>query len=117
MSKDEINVDLFDEVKRLQEENNSLKTSIAVNINDYVKVKLNDLGVSVLKEKHDNLNKMIHARGGNGLGEFELKVDEDGYTKFPLWDLMNIFGHLMVMGFEVPFETDIIFTRGNPITK
>lgn len=81
------------------------------NINDYVKVKLNDLGISILKAKRDELNKTIHANGGKVFGEFELKVDEEGYVKFPLWELMNTFGDVMVMGLEVPFETDIIVTR------
>lgn len=88
-----------------------------LNINEYVKVKINDLGISILKARHDELNKMIHANGGKGLGEFELKVDEDGYAKFPLWDLMNTFGHVMGMGFEVPFETDIIITKGRSISE
>jgi hypothetical protein len=88
-----------------------------LNVNEYVKVKLNDLGISILKERHDELNKRIHANGGKGFGEFELKVDEEGYTKFPLWDLMNTFGHAMVIGFDVPFETDIIVTKGEPISE
>lgn len=86
------------------------------NINDYVKVKLNDSGVAILKKRHDELNKRIQARGGKGLDEFELKVDADGYTKFPFWELMNLFGHLMIMGMDTPFETDIIVTNGKPIT-
>lgn len=87
------------------------------NVNDYVKVRLTDLGISILKERHDNLNNMILVNGGKGLGEFELKRDEEGYTKFPLWDLMNTFGHVMVMGFEVPFDTNIIVTKGEPISE
>lgn len=85
-----------------------------LNINQYVKVKLNDSGIAILKARRDEVNKKIHANGGKGLGEFELKVDEEGYTKFPLWELMNIFGHVMVMGLETPFETDIII---KPIIK
>lgn len=87
------------------------------NVNEYVKVKLNDLGISILKARHNELNGMIRARGGKGFGEFELKVDEEGYTKFPLWELMNIFGHAMVMGLDVPFETNIIVTKGKPISE
>ena len=88
-----------------------------VNINDYVKVKLNDLGISILKAKRDELNKMIRANGGKDFGELELKVDEEGYAKFPLWELMNTFGDVMVMGLEVPFETDIVVTKGKPVTE
>lgn len=87
------------------------------NINDYVKVKLNDTGVSILKNKHDELNKLIIGTGGKGLGDFELKVDEEGYTKFQLWHLMNTFGDSMIMGSETPFDTEIVFIKGKPITQ
>lgn len=88
-----------------------------VNSNDFVKVKLKESGIAILKEKRDELNKMIHANGGKGLGEYKLKVDEEGYSKFQLWELMNTFGHLMGLGLETPFETDIIVTKGKLITE
>jgi hypothetical protein len=89
---------------------------LKVNINDAVKVKLTDFGVSILKEKREKLNKAIKGRGGKGFGEFELKKDADGYTTFQHWELMNTFGDVMTMGFNAPFETDIIVTKGKPIT-
>ena len=42
--------------------------------------------------------------------EFEVKRDEEGYTSFQLWDLMNIFGPYLTLGTDIPFETDIILT-------
>lgn len=61
------------------------------NINDYVKVKLTEHGKKILKEKDINNS-----------------VDENGYTKFQLWDIMNIFGEYCILGCDVPFETEII---------
>lgn len=83
-----------------------------MNINEHVKVKLTEYGIKILKARHDELNKRIWERGGRGLGEFTIKKDEEGYTTFQLWSLMNTFGDVLTMGFEIPFETDIIFTKG-----
>lgn len=87
------------------------KNGIRINVNDSVKVKLTDLGIAILRERRKELNQMIHANGGRGLGEFEPKTDEEGYSTFQLWDLMNTFGYWMTMGFDIPFETDIIIIK------
>lgn len=86
-----------------------------VNANMRVKVKLTDIGVSILKNRHDELNTLIKYRGGQEFGEFELKLDEDGYYTTQLWTLMNIFGSAMTMGSKNPFDLNIIITDGEPI--
>lgn len=82
--------------------------NIKVNANQFVKVKLNELGISILKEQHDDLNRRIHERGGKGLGEFELRLDSDGYYRTQLWILMWKFGDSMKAGIQQPFDMDII---------
>lgn len=80
---------------------------IKININDEVKVKLTEFGIKVLKQKHDELNKMIKERGGKGT-EFVLRIDEDGYYKTQLHNLMHTFGEYTTLGIkELPFETEI----------
>ncbi len=87
-----------------------------VNANMGVKVKLTDFGISILKEQHEKLNEFIKERGGDGLGDFELRLDEDGYYSTQLWTLMNKFGHVMTMGHnEVPFHLNIIIENGEPV--
>jgi hypothetical protein len=86
-----------------------------VNINESVKVKVNELGKSILINRRKELNERIESRGGKGLGEFQLKTDDEGYTTFQLWELMNTFGAVLTMGFEVPFETDIIIKNGKQL--
>jgi hypothetical protein len=86
-----------------------------VNINEQVKVKLTDLGISILTNRRKELNRMIESRGGKGLGEFQLKIDDEGYTTYQLWDLMSTFGEVLTMGFEVPFETNIIIKNGKQL--
>ncbi len=71
------------------------------NMNNSVKVKLSDIGHSELKRQHDalyadlNIDKEYVKRN----------TDSDGYSSFQMHDLMNTFGHMMVMGHQTPFET------------
>ncbi len=79
------------------------------NINHHVKVKLTDAGIRILKEQHDQMDREIQERGGKGLGIFTVTKDEQGYTRFQLWKLMNIFGESLTMGNnDVPFDTTIV---------
>lgn len=59
------------------------------NINNYVKVKLTNNGRLILKEQNINPS------------------EEDGWTKFQLWDLMSIFGPYLCNGCDLFFETNI----------
>lgn len=73
------------------------------NINDYVKVKLNKVGVDELKRQHVELKANFPK-----LDDFiEPKTDDEGYSKFQLHELMNRLGHLCILGFEPPFDTEI----------
>lgn len=85
------------------------------NVNTQVKVKLTEDGVNILKRKRKELNEMITARGGKGLGDFELRTDCEGYSEFQMWDLMNIFGESMSLAHAIPFDTEIIIYRGTPV--
>lgn len=85
------------------------------NFNDSVKVRLTNFGIEILKQQHNELNSRIKNRGGKGLGEFSVNVDEEGYTTFQLWSLISKFGHVMQLGREVPFNGNMIFKNGNPV--
>ena len=86
-----------------------------VNINMFVKVKLTDYGIAILKERHDILNDAIEKNGGQGFGEFEVKLDEDGYYRTQMWELMKDFGDAMNFSNRNPFDLNIIITNGEPI--
>lgn len=80
-----------------------------INLNEYVKVKLTDYGLAVHYDSW--YYKEIHIRA-----RFPYKlprVDEQGYSKFQLWDLMSIFGSVMYLGNpNVPFEdNEIIYDK------
>lgn len=83
-----------------------------VNFNDQVKVKLTDYGLSILQQERESLNKRIRSMGGEGLGPYAPKTDEEGYTTFQIWDLMNRLGAFMALGKKVPFEGNMIFPSG-----
>ena len=74
-----------------------------LNINSYVNVKINNYGISILEQKHNEFQKQFPI-----IGDFKMpEPDENGYIKFQLWELMNIFGPYLIAGFEVPFEMNI----------
>jgi hypothetical protein len=66
---------------------------------------LNDKGVEELKRQHDEFRALYP----NAARDFvDPKKDEDGYSKFQGHDLMNSFGHMMILGSELPFETTVM---------
>ena len=73
------------------------------NINEKVKVKLNEHGLKILKDQHDELRGWCPS-----IGEYrEPKIDNDGFTEFQLWNLMEKFGSHITLGSIPPFETEI----------
>lgn len=86
-----------------------------VNLNEYVKVKLTDHGINILKKERNELNKRMAERGFTGFGEYEPKTDENGYTSFQMWDLMQRLGPYVSIGNRMPFEPEIIITKAEPI--
>ena len=85
------------------------------NINSYVKVKLNENGISILKEKHDRLNDAIKKQGCEGFGAFKLKLDKDGYYETQMWCFIEDFSEHMHNGSKVPFDCNIICCKGEEI--
>lgn len=84
------------------------KQWFTTNINGKMKVRLTDLGEKILQDNREELNWEIQKRGGEGLGELEVKVDELGFTEFQLWDMMGTFGTHMKLGVALPIEIDIL---------
>lgn len=82
--------------------------NLKINFNDYVKVKLTPAGLKEMEDRRERLNADIITRGGKSLGPYDPKVDKDGYTKFPLWMLMNNLGHMLGVAGEQPIEYEII---------
>jgi hypothetical protein len=63
-----------------------------INLNEFIKVTLTDYGKEVYYHQYDELNECIKRRGGRPLEPRFPKVDEEGKTKFQLWEFMELYG-------------------------
>ena len=77
--------------------------SSTFNINEYVSVRLTDFGRKRHKEDFDQWT----SAAGLTLQYHPPAEDEDGWSKWQLWVLMQLFGSVISMGCEQPFETTI----------
>jgi hypothetical protein len=78
---------------------------VPFNVNEYVRVKLTERGVNILRRRHDRM-----ADSFPNVGSFsEPKRDTEGWSSFQLWELMKNFGADIGNGLPVPFETTIEF--------
>ena len=76
------------------------------NINNHIRVKLNEFGLTVLKGNHDELRLKR---------PFEMpKVDEEGYTQFQFWYFAQQFGFYLHMGGQMPFDATILINTRAP---
>lgn len=74
------------------------------NINDKVRVKLKPSGIEALEKNY-------HALGLDRYEPFEPPVeDEDGWSEWQLWRLVEEIGPHLCIGAECPIETEIDIT-------
>jgi repressor LexA len=77
------------------------------NINDYVKVRLTDVGRQLHRKNWEDI-----------IPETPLKIeflnkyqppseDNNGWSEWQMWDLMSEFGRYMYLNCNPPFETEI----------
>ena len=73
------------------------------NLNYNVYVKLNAKGLEIHKQEWERVFK----NNPNFVYEAP-KTDSDGYSKFQMWKLMQLFGPHIRIGFDAPFDTEIL---------
>jgi hypothetical protein len=78
---------------------------IVLNVNDNVHVRLTEFGIEQFKKWHNATWSTIPVETPDS----SPPIDKDGWSKFQLWVLMDIFGSVMYNGGPVPFETEIEF--------
>lgn len=77
---------------------------VTVNMNEWVKVKLTDYGIEVLKKQHKELQRILKTNR-----EFTPpETDDGGYVKFQLWDLFERFGSHVGLCKAKCFEFEIL---------
>ena len=75
-----------------------------ININQFIKVKLTDYGQQIHIKHYDKYLKSIFPESKN----IPVK-DENGYTKYQLWEFMNIFGAYVFNGEEQIIENNEVY--------
>lgn len=77
-----------------------------VNLNEAVMVKLTEVGHVEMERLHNE----FYASVGLKYRPFTRKAsDENGYSTFQLHCLMSTFGHMLICGGDMPFESANIF--------
>jgi hypothetical protein len=78
------------------------------NLNRNIRVKLNDKGYQLLADEHNNYCGYIPTFKKRTLQFYKKKADKEGYTKFHLWEFMQLFGHVTGMGFDQYYDINIL---------
>lgn len=82
---------------------NTKPDKLLFNVNSYVRVKLNDVGRKIHKDRHDR----IFEGRSEPFPYTPPKEDGEGWSKWQLWQLMAIFGPHINWACVPPFETTI----------
>lgn len=80
-----------------------------VNINETVKVKLNEVGLAIYADRAKETNKRFEENNVKWKCPLYPKRDDKGYVKFQLWDLMNLYGEHLGLTLMSPFEDNVIY--------
>ena len=87
---------------------------VPFNMNQYVRVKLTDIGREILQARRDELNAIILSTKAQHFDGPLVVEDADGWSRWQLWDLMSTFGSRIHMGGRIPFQTDLEFLVEKP---
>ena len=69
------------------------------NVNDYVSVRLTDEGRKIAEDWYWIAPS------------FKVEEDEEGFSKWQLWNLMQIFGQHLYLGGPMPFDSQIVLAE------
>jgi hypothetical protein len=87
-----------------------LNRIIDFNVNDTVQIQLTDIGRTELERQKSELRIQFPQYAEQIAMP---KEDADGWSSFPLWQLIRDLGHLCEMGRPEPFKTNIRFELPN----
>lgn len=82
---------------------------ITINLNEYVKVKLTDYGKDIFYHQFDDVIEVAKRKGGKPPEPSMPRVDEEEYTSFQLWYLMQLFGPHIGIAMPQPFDINIVY--------
>ena len=81
----------------------------SLNINDMIKVKLNEVGLVIYVNRAKETNKKFEENNIKYKCPIFPKRDDKGFVKFQLWDLMNLYGKHLELTLTSPFEDNKIY--------
>ena len=84
-----------------------------LNVNEKVKIKMTDYGRSVLAIDHVS----FWSKRKQFVSYVPPKEDEDGWSTWQIWSLMNAFGKYMYPGAPLCFETIMKLDKSNEPTQ
>ena len=88
------------------------------NLNQSIRVKLNDKGYQLLADDHNRYVVWIPSFKKRTATYYKRKADKEGYTKFHLWEFMQLFGNVTGMGFDSYYDINILIeTEDDEITE
>ena len=83
--------------------------NVKINLNETIKVKLTQFGKDIYTHQYDEIAKKYPLLK---ISRPEIRIDENGYTEFTLWQFMNLYGPYMEIGEpEVIRPLEIIYER------
>lgn len=77
------------------------------NFNDYIRVKLTDMGREIHRRNHQALRSMMPPDAAETFPYRPPNEDADGWSEWQGWHLMREFGPWMRMCNEPPFELTV----------
>ena len=81
------------------------KIHIPFNINEKIRLKLNDKGREIHRQHYEAISKRLSIEYTGP------EVDADGWSEMQLWEVMELFGPHIHMGCVVPFEATVEFWK------
>lgn len=84
-----------------------------LNLNTQVKIKLTDFEIRILQDKHLEWIDKLPENSVYKHKQFEITVDENGYTDISLFELMETFGQYITYNQSavLPFENPVLINE------
>jgi hypothetical protein len=88
---------------------------LSFNINDIIKVKLNDEGFRILYSYYHKNDEKFPALKSlmPSMVQLQKNVDKNGYISFQLHKFLDVFGGKLDYGTIAPFDTDILIKQSD----
>ncbi len=81
------------------------------NMNDYIRVRLTDAGRKIHRSNHEALLLMMSPSAAKLLPYTQPKEDDDGWSEWQGWHLMQEFGPWLRLTMDPPFELTVEITE------